>query len=80
MAIISGGTILSGGSYSPGVGGPAGRPLDWPGVPPDGAKGALAGIVPIGGLVRNTASDNDIYENAGTQAIPDFDRVDTLPT
>ena len=78
MATISGGVILSGGKYPAGVGGPYGRMLDWPGVPPGGA-GALAGIVPAGGLVRNTASDNDIYENQNTQASPTFVRVDTLP-
>lgn len=72
MAVISGGVILSGGTYPPGVGGPPGRPIDWPGVPPNGTTGAFAGIVPIGGLVRNTTTDNDIYENNRTQANPRF--------
>lgn len=78
MAIISGGVILSGGNYPSDVGGDSGRPLDWPGVPPN-SPGALDGIVPVGGLVRNTSSDNDVYENQGTQAAPTFARIDTLP-
>lgn len=79
MAVISGGVILSGGTYAEGVGGPTGRPIDWPGVPANGTNSPLAGIVPVGGLVRNTASDNDILENQNTQASPTFVRVDTLP-
>lgn len=76
MAVIAGGVILSGGIHLVDSG--TGSPLDWPGVPPN-TPGALDGIVPAGGLVRNTASDNDIYENQGTQAGPTFVRVDTLP-
>ena len=78
MSVIAGGVILSGGKYLVDTGIDTGSPLDWPGVPPNGA-GLLAGIVPVGGLVRNTSSDDDIYENQGTQALPTFVRVDTLP-
>jgi hypothetical protein len=76
MSVISGGVILSGGSFVAGSGG--NTPLPWPGVPPD-SPGALDGIVAVGGLVMNTASDDDVYENQGTLAAPTFARVDTLP-
>lgn len=75
MSVISGGNILSGGNYiQQGVD----SVVDWPGVPPN-SPGALDGKIPVGGLVRNTASDGDVYENQGTLAAPTFARVDTLP-
>ena len=77
MSVINGGRILAGGAYLV-DGGSAGKVLSWPGVPPNGA-GALAGIVAVGGLVMNTSSDDDIYENQNTLASPTFVRVDTLP-
>lgn len=72
----AGGKVMAGGKFNPGTG--HGAPISWAGVPPDGA-GALAGIVAVGGLVKNTASDGDVYENQGTLASPAFVRVDTLP-
>ena len=78
MAVIAQtGNILAGGIYIEGVDEHS-RPLDWPGVPPN-SPGTLDGIVEPGGLVRNTSSDGDIYENQNTKASPTFVRIDTLP-
>jgi hypothetical protein len=44
-----------------------------------GVLGAFGNQVAVGGLVRNIASDDDVYENQGTSAIPSYARIDTLP-
>lgn len=64
-------------SASRGTGGYS--PVASNGVPADGTSGFGAGRLGPGALVMNIASDDDIYENQGTEASPTWVRVDTLP-
>lgn len=73
MGIITGGTQLTGGAPIEGTG--SVNPLKHPGVPVDGASGTYAGRIAAGGFVYDITND-DLYENTGTSAVPVYGKVD----
>lgn len=72
MAVIEGGTILSGGVVMEGV---VRRPFAVQGAPVAGTT--LAGVVAVGDLVVNVAN-GQVFEYTEPGSSPTFTRIDTV--